>query len=48
MFLVYEVLLVLALIAALPYFLITGVRRGKYLANFPERMDLAGRQAHLG
>src|SRR5437016_1543030 len=38
MFLVYEVLLVLALIAALPYFLITGVRRGKYLANFPERM----------
>jgi 3-deoxy-D-manno-octulosonic-acid transferase len=38
MFLLYELLLVLALIAALPYFLITGVLRGKYLANFPERM----------
>jgi 3-deoxy-D-manno-octulosonic-acid transferase len=38
MFLLYEVLLVLGLLLALPYFLITGVLRGKYLANFPERM----------
>lgn len=38
MFLLYELLLVLGLLLALPYFLITGVLRGKYLANFPERM----------
>src|SRR5919205_840980 len=38
MFLLYELLLVLALIVALPWFLVTGVLRGKYLANFPERM----------
>src|SRR5438128_2644373 len=38
MFLLYELLLVLGLIVALPYFLVTGVLRGKYLANFPERM----------
>ena len=38
MFLLYELLLVLALLVALPYFLVTGVLRGKYLANFPERM----------
>lgn len=38
MFVLYEVLLYLVLILALPYFLLTGVLRGKYLANFPERM----------
>ena len=38
MFLLYEALLVLGLILALPYFVITGMMRGKYLANFPERM----------
>ena len=38
MFVVYEVLLYLVLLLALPYFLLTGVLRGKYLANFPERM----------
>ncbi|HXH39791.1 MAG TPA: 3-deoxy-D-manno-octulosonic acid transferase [Thermoanaerobaculia bacterium] len=38
MFVLYEVLLYLVLVLALPYFLFTGVMRGKYLANFPERM----------
>ncbi|MEK6374615.1 MAG: glycosyltransferase N-terminal domain-containing protein [Acidobacteriota bacterium] len=38
MFLLYDLLLVLALLVALPYVLVTGVMRGKYLANFPERM----------
>ena len=38
MFILYEVLLYLVLILALPYFLVTGLLRGKYLANFPERM----------
>jgi 3-deoxy-D-manno-octulosonic-acid transferase len=38
MFLLYELLLVLGLIVALPWFLITGVLRGKYIANFPERL----------
>jgi 3-deoxy-D-manno-octulosonic-acid transferase len=38
MFILYEVLLYLVLILALPYFLVTGMLRGKYLANFPERM----------
>jgi 3-deoxy-D-manno-octulosonic-acid transferase len=38
MFVLYEVLLYLVLILALPYFLLTGVLRGKYLANSPERM----------
>jgi 3-deoxy-D-manno-octulosonic-acid transferase len=37
MFVLYEVLLYLVLIAALPYFVVTGMLRGKYLANFPER-----------
>jgi len=40
MFVLYEVLLYLVLILALPYFLVTGMLRGKYLANFPERMGL--------
>ena len=38
MFVVYEGLLYLVLIAALPYFLVMGLFRGKYLANFPERL----------
>jgi 3-deoxy-D-manno-octulosonic-acid transferase len=38
MFLVYEVLLYLVLLAALPWFLLTGVLRGKYLANLPQRL----------
>lgn len=38
MYLLYEVLLYLGLILALPYFVLTGVLRGKYLANFPARM----------
>jgi len=38
MYVLYEVLLYLVLVLAMPWFLITGVLRGKYLANFPERM----------
>src|SRR5689334_3586597 len=38
MFVLYELLLVLGLIVALPWFLITGILRGKYIANFPERL----------
>src|SRR5262249_27747894 len=38
MFVAYEVLLYLVFILALPFFLITGLLRGKYLTNFPERM----------
>src|SRR5205823_1914297 len=38
MFILYEVLLYLVLILALPYFLLAGALRGKYLANFPERL----------
>jgi len=37
MFFVYEVLLYLVLVVALPFFLVAGVLRGKYLSNFPER-----------
>jgi len=37
-FLLYELLLVVALLVALPYLLVTGVLRGKYLANFPARL----------
>ena len=38
MFVLYEVLLYLVFVLALPFFLITGLIRGKYLTNFPERM----------
>lgn len=38
MLVLYEVLLYLVLIASLPYFLVMGLFRGKYLANFPERL----------
>ena len=40
MFVAYEVLLYLVFVLALPFFLITGLIRGKYLTNFPERMGL--------
>lgn len=43
MYVLYEVLLYLVLLLALPYFLLTGVLRGKYLVNFPERL---GRYRH--
>lgn len=38
MFLLYEALLYIAFLVALPFFLLTGFLRGKYLTNFPERM----------
>jgi 3-deoxy-D-manno-octulosonic-acid transferase len=38
MYVLYEVLLYLVLLLALPWFLLTGVLRGKYLENFPARM----------
>src|SRR5215203_1776155 len=38
MYVLYEVLLYLVLLLAMPYFLLTGVLRGKYLANFPARL----------
>ena len=37
MFLVYEGLLYLVFLVALPFFLLTGLLRGKYLSNFTER-----------
>lgn len=42
MYLLYEGLLYLVLLLTLPYFLLTGVLRGKYLVNFPERMGKYG------
>ncbi len=38
MFVAYEVLLYLVFIVSLPFFLVTGLLRGKYLSNFPERL----------
>src|ERR1700753_913580 len=40
MFWVYEVLLYLVFILTLPFFLLLGILRGKYLSNFPERMGI--------
>lgn len=40
MYVLYEVLLYLVLILLLPWFLLTGVLRGKYLQNFPARMGI--------
>ena len=40
MYFLYEVLLYLVLILAMPYFLLTGVLRGKYLVNLPERLGV--------
>jgi 3-deoxy-D-manno-octulosonic-acid transferase len=37
MYLLYEVLLYLVLLIALPWFVLTGVLRGKYVVNFPVR-----------
>ncbi len=37
MYFLYEVLLYLVLLLALPYFVLTGVLRGKYVVNFPVR-----------
>lgn len=38
MYLLYEALLGLVFLAGLPFFLLTGFLRGKYLVNFPARM----------
>lgn len=38
MYFLYEGLLYLVLVLALPYFLLMGVMRGKYLENFPARL----------
>jgi len=38
MWVLYEVLLYLVFLVALPFFLVTGFLRGKYLSNFPERI----------
>lgn len=38
MFLAYEVALYLVFIIGLPFFVIAGLLRGKYLANFPQRL----------
>jgi 3-deoxy-D-manno-octulosonic-acid transferase len=38
LFVLYDVLLYLVLIVALPYFVVIGMLRGKYLASFPEQM----------
>lgn len=38
MFLLYEVILYLVFIVALPFFLLVGFLRGKYVVNFPARM----------
>src|SRR5512142_1156448 len=40
MFVVYEVLLYLVFLVTLPFFLFTGLVRGKYLSNFRERLGL--------
>lgn len=40
MFLLYEVLLYLVFVVGLPFFVVTGIIRGKYLTNFPERLGL--------
>lgn len=40
MFVLYDVLLYVAFVIALPFFAINGLLRGKYLANFPERLGI--------
>ncbi len=45
MFVVYEVLLVLVFLITLPFFLLAGLLRGKYLVNFRERMGFYRDQA---
>src|SRR5215212_7760330 len=38
MYVLYEIALYLVLLVTLPYFLLVGVLRGKYLTNVPERL----------
>jgi 3-deoxy-D-manno-octulosonic-acid transferase len=45
MFFLYEVLLYLVLVIGLPFFLILGLARGKWVTNFPERMGFYRSQA---
>jgi 3-deoxy-D-manno-octulosonic-acid transferase len=45
MFVVYEVLLYLVFILTLPFFLLIGFLRGKYLTNFPARLGFHGGRA---
>ena len=40
MFVLYEVLLYLVFLIGLPFFLVSGLIRGKYLVNFPERLGI--------
>jgi 3-deoxy-D-manno-octulosonic-acid transferase len=47
MFLLYEVLLYLVFVVTLPFFLLVGILRGKYLSNFPERMGFYRRPARM-
>jgi 3-deoxy-D-manno-octulosonic-acid transferase len=42
MFVLYEVALYLVFLLTLPFFVLLGVLRGKYLSNFPERMGFYG------
>src|SRR5260370_17562907 len=48
MFLLYEVLLYLVFLVTLPFFLLIGFVRGKYLSNFRERLGFyrTGAVAH--
>lgn len=45
MFFLYEVLLYLVLVIGLPFFLILGLARGKWVTNFPERIGFYRSQA---
>jgi 3-deoxy-D-manno-octulosonic-acid transferase len=47
MFLLYEVLLYLVFVVTLPFFLLVGILRGKYLSNFPERMGFYRRRERM-
>jgi 3-deoxy-D-manno-octulosonic-acid transferase len=40
MYVLYEIALYLVLLVTLPYFLLVGVLRGKYLSNIPERLGV--------
>src|SRR5438874_4459661 len=40
MYVLYEIALYLVLLVTLPYFLLMGVLRGKYLSNVPERLGV--------
>lgn len=45
MFLLYEVLLYLVFLVGLPFFIVIGLLRGKYLSNFPQRLGIYGSAA---